>query len=65
MPDVHVVDALAREAGRDLLALLLDVEHDRHEALDVRCGHIVLVRARDERLALQVCQSSVSRSIEV
>jgi hypothetical protein len=32
--DVDVVDALAREARRELLALLLDVEHDRHEALD-------------------------------
>jgi hypothetical protein len=55
VPDVDVVDALAREARRELLALLLDVEHDRHEALDARPRHVVPVRALDQRLALQVC----------
>lgn len=54
VPDVHIVDAFPREARSDLLALLLDVEYDRHEALETGRRHIVLVRPLNERLALQV-----------
>jgi hypothetical protein len=55
VPYVDVVDALPREAWCDLLSFLLNVEDDRHEALDVRGGDIVLVRPLDERLALKIC----------
>jgi hypothetical protein len=54
MADVHVVYALAGEARGDLLALLLDVEDEREEALDIGRGHVVAVGALDERLALEV-----------
>ena len=54
MADVHVIHAFAREAGHHLLALLLEVEHDRQELFDVARGHVVAVGPLDERLALQV-----------
>lgn len=43
MSNVHVVDALARETGRDLLALLFDFEDKREKTFDVRRWDIVLV----------------------
>ena len=52
--DVHVVYALIGEAGRHLLALLLDVEDEREEAVDVGGGDIVAVGALDEWFALEV-----------
>jgi hypothetical protein len=54
MADVHVVYALAGEAGGDLLALLLEVKDEGEEALDIGRGDVVAVRALDERLALEV-----------
>lgn len=54
VPDVHEVDALAGEARRDLLPFLLDVEHERQKALDVRERHVIAVGALDKGLALQI-----------
>lgn len=54
VPYVHEVDALAGEARRHLLPLLLDVEDEREEALDVGQGHVVAVRSLYEGLPLQI-----------
>jgi hypothetical protein len=54
MADVHEVDALAREAGGDLLPFLFDVEHDRHEPFDVGRRNVVLVRTLNKWFALQI-----------
>ena len=51
---MHVVDALVAETGRYLLAFLLNVQHQRQEAFDVRCGYIVAIRALDEGFALEI-----------
>ena len=54
MADMHVVDALAGDAGSYLLAILLDVENKGQEALYVGGGDIVAVGALDEGFALEV-----------
>jgi hypothetical protein len=54
MTDVHVVYALAREAGGDLLALLLDVEDEGEKALDVGWGYIVSIGPLYERLPFEI-----------
>jgi hypothetical protein len=47
MADVHVVDALAREAWGNLLAFLLDIKDQGKEPLDIGWVHVVAVRALD------------------
>lgn len=54
MADVHVINALAGETGGDLLALLLDFEHEGHEFFYGRGIDIVPIRSLDQRLALEV-----------
>ena len=54
MPDMHIVDSLVGEARCDLLPVLLDFQNEREEALDIRGGDIVAVRALDEGLALEI-----------
>jgi hypothetical protein len=54
MADMHVVDALAGDAGSYLLAVLLDVEDKGQEALYVGGGDIVAVGALNEGFALEV-----------
>jgi len=54
MADMHVVDALARETGCNLLPFILKLENKRHKALESGGGNIVPERALDERRALEV-----------
>ena len=61
MSDVHVVDALARETGSDLLPFLLDIENEREESLDVGWRYIVSVRPLDQWLAFEVQNSDQGR----
>jgi hypothetical protein len=57
---VHVVDAFAREAGRDLDVVLLHVQDQRQEPLDVRRRDVVSVRTLDQRLHSHEHQGEVS-----
>lgn len=54
MSDVHKVDSLISEAGSDLLALLLEFEDKREEALYLSSRNIVSVRTLNKRLSFEV-----------
>jgi hypothetical protein len=44
MTDMHVIDALIREAWGDLLArVLFNLENERQESLDVRRRNIIAI----------------------
>ena len=54
MADVHVVHALIRETGSDLLAFLLHLEAQWEESFDVGGWNIISVRTLDERFPLEI-----------
>ena len=54
MSDVHVVYALVRETGCELLAFLLHLEAQREKSFDEGGRDIVSVGTLDERLALEI-----------